>query len=104
MSALLKQVSRTILQEGGVVRGFINLGDRVLTRSQKTEDGTYHSVGRFMQVQFYASPETLALAEQSARGSTDCLRVFSLKIKEDDYFRRMMGALNAELSPFKDED
>lgn len=32
------------------------------------------------------------------------MRVFSLKIKEDDYTRRMLGALNAELSPFKDEE
>ena len=39
-----------------------------------------------------------------ARDSQETLRVFSLKIKEDDYFKRMMGAVNAELSPFKDEE
>ena len=50
MSTLLRQVSKTILQEGGVVRGFTNLGDRVLTRSRETEDGAFHAVGRFMQV------------------------------------------------------
>lgn len=56
-----------------------------------------------MQIQFYASPNTLALAESAARDSQETLRVFALKIKEDDYFKRMMGAVNAELSPFKDE-
>jgi len=30
--------------------------------------------------------------------------VFSLKIKEDDYYRRVMGTVNAELSPFKDDE
>ena len=104
MSVLLRNVSRAILAEGGVVRGFTNLGDRVLTRNRQTEDGVYHGVGRFMRVQFYASPETLAIAEIAARESQETLRVFSLKIKEDDYFRRMMGAVNAELSPFKDEE
>ena len=39
-----------------------------------------------------------------ARDSAETLRVFSLKIKEDDYTKRLMGAMNAELSPFKDEE
>jgi len=56
MTQLLRQVSQAVLAEGGVVRGFINLGDRVLTRNRQTEDGVYHGVGRFMQVQFYSSP------------------------------------------------
>ena len=56
MTNLLRVVSNSILTEGGVVRGFTNLGDRVLTRNQATEDGVYHGVGRFMQVQFYSSP------------------------------------------------
>lgn len=30
--------------------------------------------------------------------------MFSLKIREDDYFNRMMGKVNEELSPFKDDD
>lgn len=104
MTALLRTISKTILGEGGVVRGFTNLGDRVLTRNRTSEDGIHHGVGRFMQVQFYASPATLAIAELAARESQETLRVFSLKIKEDDYFHRMMGTLNAELSPFKDEE
>lgn len=34
MSTLLRTVSKTVLAEGGVVRGFTNLGDRVLTRNR----------------------------------------------------------------------
>lgn len=104
MTQLLRIVSKTVLAEGGVVRGFTNLGDRVLTRNRQTEDGVYHGVGRFMQVQFYSSPETLAEAEFVARDNGETLRVFSLKMKEDDYTKRLLGAMNAELSPFKDDD
>ena len=57
-----------------------------------------------MQVQFFASPQTLALAEAAARESQETLRVFSLKVKDDDYFATLMGAVNKELSPFKDEE
>jgi len=91
MSLLLTQLSKTILAEGGVIRGFTNLGDRVLTRNRTTEDGVHHGVGRFMQVQFYSSPSTKNVAEGFARASPETLRVFALKIKEDDYFRRIMG-------------
>lgn len=104
MTQLLRQVSQAVLAEGGVVRGFTNLGDRILTRNRQTEDGVYHGVGRFMQVQFYSNPQVLAQAESVARDSAETLRVFSLKIKEDDYTKRLMGAMNAELSPFKDEE
>ena len=50
LSALLKSVSAAILQEGGVVRGFQNLGDRVLIKNIRSIDGVSHGVGRYMQV------------------------------------------------------
>ena len=46
----------------------------------------------------------MALAEDAARDNSETLRVFSLKIKEDDYTRRLLSAMNAELSPFRDEE
>ena len=48
LGTLLKAVSATILQEGGVVRGFQNLGDRVLTKNLKAIDGVNYGVGRFI--------------------------------------------------------
>ena len=104
MTQLLRQVSKSILSEGGVVRGFTNLGDRVLVRNQTSEDNVHHNVGRFMQVEFYASPQTKNIAELTARDSGEVLRLFTLKVKEDDYFKRIMGQVNSELSPFKDEE
>ena len=50
LSQLLKTVSTVILQEGGVVRGFTNLGDRVVPRNYKAIDGVSHGVARYIQV------------------------------------------------------
>ena len=50
MATLLKNVSTVILQEGGVVRGISNLGDRVLCKNLKSTDDVNYSVARFMQV------------------------------------------------------
>ena len=50
LATLLKNVSAAILQEGGVVRGFTNLGDRVLTKNLRSQDGVSHGVARYMQV------------------------------------------------------
>ena len=54
LAALLKSVSAAILQEGGIVRGFQSLGDRVLIKNIRSIDGSSHGVGRYMQV----SPST----------------------------------------------
>lgn len=48
LATLLKAVSATVLQEGGVVRGFRNLGDRVLTKNMRAIDGVNYGVGRFI--------------------------------------------------------
>jgi hypothetical protein len=48
LSALLKAVSTTVLSEGGVVRGYRNLGDRVMPRNVRGSDGVSHGVGRFI--------------------------------------------------------
>ena len=50
LATLLKTVSATILQEGGVVRGYQNMGDRVLVKNLKSVDGVSHGVGRWIQV------------------------------------------------------
>ena len=49
---MLKGLSNMILHEGGVVRRFINLGDRVLVKNYNSLDGMNYGVGRFLQVSF----------------------------------------------------
>ena len=53
LGTLLKTVSSAVLQEGGIVRGYRNLGDRVLTKNLSTTDGQNFGVGRFIQVSLY---------------------------------------------------
>ena len=48
LSALIKAVSTTVLSEGGVVRGYRNLGDRVMPKNFRASDGVSHGVGRFI--------------------------------------------------------
>ena len=42
------------------------------------------------------------MAEYTVKGNPEVLRSYSLKMKEGEYFHRMIGQLNAEFSPFKD--
>ena len=62
LGTLLKSVSAVILQEGGVVRGYQNLGDRVLTKNLRSVDGVNFSVGRFIQVIFLLINNIISIA------------------------------------------
>ena len=103
LGTMLKAVSAAILQEGGIVRGFENLGDRVLTKNLKSQHGENFGIGRFIQVEFDANPATRKIAEDTAMNNPEVLRLFSLRMKERNYIDRVMKRLNAELSPFRDE-
>ena len=61
MGTLIKNVSSAILQEGGitpifpliplgVVRGYENLGDRIIAKNLKAKDGNKYGVGRYIAV------------------------------------------------------
>eukprot|EP00351_Strombidinopsis_sp_SopsisLIS2011_P000931 CAMPEP_0116879064 /NCGR_PEP_ID=MMETSP0463-20121206/10812_1 /TAXON_ID=181622 /ORGANISM="Strombidinopsis sp, Strain SopsisLIS2011" /LENGTH=112 /DNA_ID=CAMNT_0004527907 /DNA_START=72 /DNA_END=410 /DNA_ORIENTATION=+ len=101
---MLKALSATILEQGGIIRGFENLGDRVLTKNLKSQHGENFGIGRFIQVEFDGNPATKKLAEETAMSNPEVLRLFSLKMKERNYLDRIMKRLNSELSPFRDEE
>eukprot|EP00347_Sterkiella_histriomuscorum_P012200 403369512 len=103
MATLVKNVSTTILQQGGVVRGIDNLGDRVISKTMKAQDGMRYGIGRYIQVEFTGTPKTLKLARDQAMLNTEILQTFAHKIKDDEYLRRTLKRLNQELSPLKDE-
>ena len=54
-------------------------------------------------MEFDGNPKTKALAETVAMESNECLRLFTLKMKERNYLDNIMKRLNAEMSPFRDE-
>ena len=99
----IKQLSSSVLQNGGVVRSMDNLGDRVLVKNVRAKDGTRNSIGRFIKVEFDATPQIKDIVEREVRSNEEVLRVNTNKMKEQQYLDRTMKRLNAELSPFRDK-
>jgi hypothetical protein len=88
---LIKNLVVSIYQEGGVVRQFTNLGDRISHRNLKAKDGSYSSVVRYIGVDFDANPETRLVAEKVARANSETLNVFTHKLNEKDYYKQMFN-------------
>ena len=99
----IKWLSSTILTNGGIVRSLDNLGDRVMIKNLRANDGTKYSVGRFIKIEFDSTPQVMKTVDASVRASDEVLRVNINKMKESQYIDRVMKRLNAELSPFRDK-
>ena len=103
MGTLIKNVSAAILQEGGVVRNFENLGDRIIAKNLKAKDGNKYGVGRYMSIEFDGTPKAVKNAVDQALLNTETLKTYVHKISESDYVQRTMKRLNQEMSPLRDE-
>ena len=103
MGTLIKNVSAAILQEGGVVRNFENLGDRIIAKNLKAKDGNKYGVGRYMSIEFDGTPKAVKNAVDQALLNTETLKTYVHKISEQDYVQRTMKRLNQEMSPLRDE-
>jgi ribosomal protein S6 len=88
---LIKSLVTAVYQEGGVVRRFINLGDRIAQKNLKAKDGTFSSVVRYIAVEFDANPETKLVAEKVAKVNSETLKVFTHKLNEKDYYKQMLN-------------
>ena len=100
---MLKTISQHVLANGGIIRSFENLGDRVLVKNLRSKDGLRYSVGRFIQLHLDVSPNLLQSTMEQARENNEVLRVNTNKIKDADYFDRAMKRINQEMSPFRDK-
>ena len=94
MGTLLKNVSSVILSQGGVVRGYENLGDRIQSKNLKAQDGNKYGVARWIAIEFDGSPALVEQAATAARASTETLRTYVHKLKENEYMSRVMKRLN----------
>mmetsp|Transcript_1039 Transcript_1039/g.1895 ORF Transcript_1039/g.1895 Transcript_1039/m.1895 type:complete len:215 (-) Transcript_1039:42-686(-) len=103
LSDNLKTICNMVLTNGGTVRSIYNLGDRVLVKNIKSNDGLRYSIGRFINMEFDANPELREEVFQLARKEDEMLKVYVNKIREEDYLNRIMKRVNAELSPFRDK-
>jgi hypothetical protein len=88
---LIKTLVVSIYQEGGIVRRFVNLGDRITQKNLKAKDGSFSSVARYLAVEFDANPETKEVAEKVAKANSESLNVFTHKLKEMDYYKTMLN-------------
>ena len=104
LGACLKMMASTVLSSGGIVRNFDNLGDRILIKNLRAKDGQRFSVGRFIKIEFDATPNLMKIVDASVRGHEEVLRCNTNKMKEKDYIDRVMKRLNSELSPFRDKE
>ena len=51
-----------------------NLGDRVLVKNLRSKDGQRFSVGRFIKLEFDASPQIMKMVEDKTRLNEEILR------------------------------
>ena len=59
-----------------------NLGDRVLVKNLRSKDGQRFSVGRFIKLEFDASPQIMKIVEDKTRLNEEILRVNTNRMKE----------------------
>jgi hypothetical protein len=86
---LIKTLVVSIYQEGGIVRRFVNLGDRVAQKNFKAKDGTFSSVTRYLAVEFDGNPDIKDMAEKVAKANSESLNVFTHKMNEMEYYKNM---------------
>ena len=86
------------------MRGFENLGDRIIAKNLKAKDGNKYGVGRYVAIEFDGTPKAVKSAVDQALINTETLKTFVHKISEQDYLKRTMKRLNQEMSPLRDEN
>jgi predicted SnoaL-like aldol condensation-catalyzing enzyme len=88
---LVKTLVISVYQEGGIVRQFKNLGDRIGQKNYKAKDGSYSNVIRYFAVEFDANPDTRSAAEKVARANSETLNVFTHKLNEKEYYKNILN-------------
>lgn len=88
---LIKALTYSVYQEGGVIRKVYNLGDRITDKIFLSKDGTENNVIRYLSVYMDLNPSAKRTIELVARNSSETLQVFTHKLKEFDYFKLMLN-------------
>jgi hypothetical protein len=91
ISNLMKQLTFSAYQEGGVIRRFINLGDRISARAYKSKEGESHSCLRYFSVEFDGNPDTKIVLEKVARNHSEALQVFVHKLNDRKYYKQIFN-------------
>ena len=87
---LMKSIVVSAYQEGGVVRRFVNLGDRIARKEMRTKDQVSHNLVRYISVEFDINPTSRLLTEKLARTHPETINVFCHKLNEKDHYKNIM--------------
>jgi ribosomal protein S6 len=88
---LIKSLTYCVYQEGGMIRRFINLGDRIPSKGHVAKDKTTFQVVRYFAVEFDANPDSRMVTEKVARGHEEVIKCFVHKLNDKDYYKRMIN-------------
>ncbi len=87
---LMKSIVISVYQEGGIVRRFVNLGDRIARKEMRTKDQESHNLVRYISVELDINPTSRLLTEKIARSHSETINVFCHKLKEKEYYKNIM--------------
>jgi len=90
MSNLMKEIVVSVYQEGGVIRRFVNLGDRIARKNMRTNDKSYHNLVRYISVEMDINPKSRQSTEKIVRNHPETVNVLCHILKEKDYYKNMM--------------
>ena len=102
ISTFLKTIGFAALDEGAQIRCFENLGDRVLSKNLKSIDGKSYGVGRYLSMTFDATPKQKDSLMALALDNIETLRVYTMRLKEEQYIEQLSKRLSEEFSPFRE--
>lgn len=97
LGSLIKSISTHVYKNGGIVRQFRNLSDRISPKLHKNKEGYSSNVVRYLSIELNADPLTLKTTEYLIKKHSDVFQLNSFKINEREYHKNMMNESNFNL-------
>lgn len=91
LGSLMKSISTHIYKNGGVVRQFRNLSDRIAPKLHKSKDGYSSNVVRYLSIELNADPLTLKTTEYLIKSHMDIFQYNVFKLNEKEYHKNIMN-------------
>lgn len=83
LARIFGAVGRGVMQRGGVVRPFENLGCAVLPYRMRSYNKEWFNIGRYFIMRIYANPNNMLRAMTQIKESDECIRVNVVRMKEE---------------------
>jgi len=100
---LLRTLAISVINRGGNVRELKILGDRILTKYIKGNDGKRHIIGRYYQILYDSNFDVRRECEKSAKDSFEALRIHTHLLKDFFNEAQLHKKSLSEQSPISSE-